>query len=358
VLDHGVVYAGSDKSLAALSAQDGKLLWSYAASGPPSVLGIVNGVLYGDTFARVKGTASSVFALNASDGSVRWSYKTQDVFLSRLLADGVIYEGITTHDCQCSTPHTYVLALNTSDGSVKWQTPQDIDNFTPEWTANGLLYGEDSLPDGGVVNILTRHVSDGSIAWQYPGKHQIAPMIGHDNNAIYALFSPPGGLFSVRALNPATGSVLWQTPNLSTTYTSTSLLDGVIYLGAADGSSLLAFDASSSKQLWKVQLGTPSANTNVPAHVWAVVDGTVYLSDPQGFLALNASSGAVKWKTPNNGFPSIVAVEQGVVYGINSDPSGNASSQNVLYALKASDGSGSILWSYDVTQPYTAPVVG
>ncbi len=356
VLDHGVIYAGSANSLVALSAQDGTLLWSYAASGPPSVLGIVNGVLYGDTFAGVRGTMASVFALNASDGSVRWSYQTPYVFLHSLLADGVIYEEVTTHDCQCSTPHNYVLALNASDGSVTWQTPQDTDLFSPEWVSNGLLYGEDSFPDGGVVNVLARRVSDGAVAWRYPGQGEVAEVIGHDTNAIYTLFSPLPGPYSIRALNPATGAVLWQTPALGTTFLSASLFDGVIYLGAADGSSLTALNASTGTQLWKIQPGTPAPDANTPAHVWAVVDGTVYLSNPQGFLALSASDGAVKWKTPSNDFPSIVAVEHGVLYGTTSDPGGAATGQNAIYALKASDGS--ILWRYDVQQLYTAPVVG
>lgn len=347
VLDHGVLYVGSDSGLDALNTQDGKRLWSYQAPGFVKTLFVVNGVVYGGSFA-----------LNASDGSLRWKSQNTDFSGLALLADGVIYAEASQGSCGCSAPDTYTLALNARDGSVLWKTPKGTDDFSPQLEANGLLYGIDYFPDGPVANLLVRKASDGSVAWQFPKVPAAVTIIGLDSDVIYALSNDgdfPDNPNIVYALKASDGSVIWHTQVADMTPTSPTLIDQVIYLGSQDG-GVTALNETDGKMLWHAQVGQAGPSSRSDTTIAAVVNGVVYLAYPQGFAALNASDGSLKWQYQASGSLTIAAVANGVVYASSGDSDLMHPENNKIYALNASDGS--LLWHSDMLSGFNPPVVG
>jgi outer membrane protein assembly factor BamB len=343
---------------------DGKRLWSYQTPGNGRVLGVVNGVVYGETFAASSSENAAVFALNASDGSVRWNHQTSGFSGGGLLAEGVIYEEVYHQGCSCSTPPSYQLALNASDGSVKWQTPQTNDHFSFQMAASGLLYGLEAGGEGPVANLQVRSASTGSVAWQFPTSPDTAmvDIIGMANGVVY-LTSNDGDFSNfpstptiIYALNATTGATFWRTPLPGTVPVIATLRDQVVYLGDTDGSALTALNASDGKQLWKTSLGTPGSATNQVITASVVSNGIVYVSLPGGFAALKASDGSVQWKAPASGYASVLAVQGGLVYGSTNNTNTYPNGQNAIYALKASDGSS--VWTYAVPAIFSPPVVG
>jgi outer membrane protein assembly factor BamB len=366
VLDHGIAFVGTDMGLGAINTRDGKLLWHYSTATSVRVLSVVNGVVYGDSYSDSDANNSSVFALNASDGSVRWKYQPTDAVVNgELVADGLVYaEAVSKEGCHCSGKPGYHVALNASDGSVRWQTPQATDIYNEQLVGNGLVYGLDGMTDEFVSTLQARKASDGSIAWQYPKASESAwlSIIGMDSNAIYVLsndgdFSnfPNGGPNVVYALNASDGSVLWRSQIADTTSTIPTLIDQAIYLSSQDG-VVTALNAADGKLLWHAQVGQAGGSTGSGTTIAAVVNGVVYLAFPQGFAALGASDGSIKWQYQASGETAISAVANGVVYASATDASLPAAGNNKIYALNASDGV--LLWGYNAPAPFFTPTVG
>jgi len=78
-----VLYPPEYDGFAALDASTGKLLWkTNPVNGGVALAGVLDGVLYGDTWTTdgntVKGT---IYALNASNGTQLWTMPTGATFL-------------------------------------------------------------------------------------------------------------------------------------------------------------------------------------------------------------------------------------------------------------------------------------
>jgi len=369
LLDQGVVYVGSGNTLDALNAQNGKLLWSHQAPGAVRVLGVVDGVVYAASESLVNGASSgdsSLFALKASDGAARWNYSVADLLVgNELLADRVIYALVQSkQSCHCSGQPSYTLALNASDGSVLWKTAQASDIYGVRLAANGLVYGIDGMTDEFTDSLLARKASDGSVAWQFPKASAPAyvNIIGMNGNVVYVLSNdgnlgfPPlaSGLNVVYALNASDGTVLWRAQVTSQSSFLGTLFAPAIYIGADDSApTVFALNTADGKLLWQGQIAGSMAKMGSLVEVAAVVDGSDYLSYPQGVAALSASDGSMRWKYEGNGISSVAAVLNGVVYA-SSTPGDPA--QQTISALKASDGS--LLWSYAAPLVFNPPVVG
>jgi outer membrane protein assembly factor BamB len=355
VLDHGVAYVGTDTSILALSMQDGKQLWSYTTPnttpqrGGTAVIGVANGLVFGMTIQD----NPAIYALDASTGKARWTYKTSDMLEQAYLLDGVIYASTSQPNCHCSTPPITLLALNASTGSVKWKTAPSSEYFYIRQVANGLLYISHAVAEGPASDLQVRRASDGSVAWQFPKDGNTAfSLIAVDSTSVYALNDdlsnfPNPGASTLYALNATTGATRWQTPLSKTASFTGAVFNQLVYLESSEGPSLSAYSASDGKLLWK---------TAQAASVVSVGDGTIYLTTATGFAALKASDGSVIWQAPVPGFASLVAVQNGIVYGSSSSKDTSLSGHNGVFALKASDGSS--LWSYPVPAIFSAPVVG
>ena len=93
------------------------------------------------------------------------------------------------------------------------------------------------------------------------------------------------------ALDPATGKILWQTPDPSATLPidigATSVANGVVYAGSLQptGDNMFALDAATGKILWSFPSGGSVAGGP------AIVDGTVYWGSGYSFASFVGGTG-------------------------------------------------------------------
>ncbi|MGH2725926.1 MAG: PQQ-binding-like beta-propeller repeat protein, partial [Actinomycetota bacterium] len=78
------------------------------------------------------------------------------------------------------------------------------------------------------------------------------------------LLGDPGRLFSVHAIDAATGEIVWRSPLAAPAYGHTTYANGVVFSSVTFGSRLQAFDAATGLPLWIMPtFGAPSS-TPVP----------------------------------------------------------------------------------------------
>ena len=310
----GMVYITLwDKSLHALDAATGSLVWSYNAGDTfRSSPAVADGVLYA-------GSADNhLYALDASTGDLLWSYDTShSIYAPPVLYDGVVYVGSGTH----------IHALDSSTGELLWSKEIDVHvSFAPLIVAGvmyvsssrGYLYALDaatgstiwrfredddscSLPASGVgvcdQRITAPALVDGIL---YVGTRYVAPRGGH-----------------IRALDALTGDELWRYEVPSLGIESTPVVyEGVVYAaGRSIGGRIHALNALSGELMWEYRPGTSGISS-------LAVRGRLVLAGAGGQVyALDVSTGDFRWRAAGSpifrGSPlisQIQIVRNGVIY--------------------------------------------
>jgi outer membrane protein assembly factor BamB len=250
VVVDGVVYAQDlDANVYAISLATGKLRWEYPvnvpeASGPgPDGVAVADGVVYGDT-------STSVFALNAATGKVIW---TDDGLLTSgqgsfeiqpQVAGGRVYLA----SAYGSGPGGGVLlALNASSGKLLW-------------TFN-------TLTGGAGAGVAALGLGSGG-AWE-------TPLVGSDGSVTFGIGNPYQSL----------GEAINHPAKLLYT-------DSELNLDAATGKLRWYYQAVPNDFMDHDLQASPISATvgGVPAIIGSGKMGIVY--------AMNASTGALLWKTP------------------------------------------------------------
>ena len=130
---------------------------------------------------------------------------------------------------------------------------------------------------------------------------------------------------------PRTNQTLWNYTTGEDVLSSPAVVDGVVFVGSADG-KVYALDAFDGSEVWNYTTG------DVVFSSPAVVDGVVFVGSADGKVyALDAFDGSEVWNyTTVDAVFSSPAVAGGVVF-VGSD-------DHKVYALDAFDGS--LIWSY------------
>ncbi len=159
------------------------------------------------------------------------------------------------------------------------------------------------------------------------------------------------------AFTPQTGHLLWRTDTGATASVSGPIMDGadqgILFLTARqpdasqpDEGHVFAIDLTARRTLW---------STHLVVSFLAAQAGVVYVSDPTGIAALNATNDARYWHyaTPQ-AYPTAFAIANGVVYLAFAQDSAHA----YLDAISAGDGAR--LWRRALrgVAPYSATVSG
>lgn len=152
--------------------------------------------------------------------------------------------------------------------------------------------------------------------------------------------SPPGAVY---ALNPADGTTRWSANEPAGVHIVARpvLYHGALYtlwedLNNPTSGIVTAFDAKSGKQLWTVALHSVVDNITL-----ILVGGVLYLGLRSGqVVALDTSTGTMRWHTQTSGDAMVALIADGVVYVT----SAGASLASTLYALNANDGS--VRWHF------------
>lgn len=227
------LYLASDKTVYALSASTGQILWKRVVttaqygeiSGPVAVSG-------GGQYVVAAGGDGYVYALVAATGKVQWKVK----------AGGGVYHG---------GPAIY-------SGIV----------YVPEGTVGS---------EGGGFDIWALQVSDGRALWHsHAGDDvHVTPAAG---NGMVVIGSIDEG---IRALNSKTGALLWAADYEGEVWGDPVLANGVVYVGT--DTSFVVYSAATGAPLYHLDVGTTYASMSSPA----VVNGRVYTGTGDGrILAL------------------------------------------------------------------------
>ncbi len=174
-------------------------------------------------------------------------------------------------------------------------TPENVSELTRRWAAQL----------GGAVLVSSPAVADGRV------------FVGAHDSRLYAV-------------DADTGEVAWDadTP-FPADYGSPAYARGRVYITSTDGlrGALQAFDATSGRELWRVDLGFSESSP-------VVVRGRVFVAAETRVLALHPVSGEVVWSRDIAAHQSSPALANGRLYISGDD--------GTLYALNAADGAG--LW--------------
>jgi polyvinyl alcohol dehydrogenase (cytochrome) len=196
----------------------------------------------------------SILALKLSTGALAWSYRTLEADVNSGACKTVCGPDYdfgsspnlitTTNPATRATEHLvgvgqksgYYWALNPSTGKLVWRT-----RVGPGGPEGGILWG--SATDGTRIYIA-----------QADSAHKPYKLKG---SGPYAGQTVTGGSWT--ALNPATGAILWQTPDPQSRadFGYVSVANGVVYGGsnAPAGDNMFALNASTGAFLWSFASG-------------------------------------------------------------------------------------------------------
>jgi alcohol dehydrogenase (cytochrome c) len=249
VVVNGVVYIQDlDANVYAVSLATGKLMWEYPVnipekSGPgPDGVAVANGVVYGDT-------STAVFALNAATGKVAWDdahllNSGQGSFeIQPAVAGGRVYLASAYGN---GPGGGILLALDAATGKELWSFNTVVG---PEPGASALGLGSGGAWETPLV------ATDGSVTFGTGNPYQeIGEAISHPAADLYT--------DSEVSLDAATGKLRWYYQAVPNDFKD-----------------------------WDMQLSPIAATVGgVPAVIGGGKMGDVY--------AMNASTGALLWKTP------------------------------------------------------------
>jgi outer membrane protein assembly factor BamB len=375
-----VAYLGTyDRTVYALRAADGRLLWRFQTAGSSDFKPLVaNGVVY--TAASVGEQEGYIYALRASDGHQLWQYKTggsPDLVMN----DGSVYV----------TSRTGLAVLQADSGYVLWRyAPAQLIDYLQAQIGDGVVYlNAQELDAPFTTTTYALQASTGKQLWRYRASYP-ATVALVEGGIVYLSEqgTPPeqsqvAGPGSLIALQGRTGHVLWRQV-VDGTPAMVRSVAGVMYFVAEKATleppstttatgfalwsipvlrpqiahkgaflSIYALRMSDGRVLWRSSLN----NGKISWANWLETGGeTLYvaatgITDQKGYVsALSMQNGSVVWQHGYVGSSggAIVATQGGVLYLSVSKETASA-----VLALRLSDGSQ--LWSYPISGSLFSP---
>lgn len=188
--------------------------------------------------------------------------------------------------------------LDSGDGD---DSPDATDGRTdwplPDFDANGTSYNPSA----------TGPRSGAGERW----RRTVPQPVGRPVVAGGRVFLPTLGGLRTFALDGSPGWSLAPLADRSTAWvTGPAVHDGTAYVGTDDRRSLLALDAASGDEMWRVDVGDVSVPP-VPDHDW----GTVFVGTRDGTVArVDAASGEVRWTASVFGAVTALATSADIAY--------------------------------------------
>ncbi len=221
VVDGTVFFGSWDTNLHALDAATGAVRWKFKTGDDPensNQTGIPSSPCVADGVVYFGCRDSHLYALDARTGALAWRYHLTWIIASPVVRDGRVY-------CNTSIP-AFFFALDAHSGQEIYKVDLQIPAFSSPALAGDLAYV-------GSFNgkLYAVDVAAGKIAWEFQteaAKRNIAGAL-----------TPEGGfnpaiLFTSRDFQDmyVSGAHLF---SLGSILSSPTVVDGVVYVGSADG---------------------------------------------------------------------------------------------------------------------------
>lgn len=279
-----VVYlAGSDGSLTARQAENGKVIWHQrnvaVLSGQYSNLVPTAQVLY-DAYNTTTTTAR-VEARQISNGQVVWSrdipHRLGPGFVALMVDAGMVYVNTIF------PPNRGLLyALRASDGQIRWQySLQGLPMDSSVYVTNGIVAVADTMTAGS-IHIL--HGDDGSplLSYSCPPGSDWHPATGATAIYIYCPHHP------LQAYHITDGTLLWTAHKSSQSVDYWSKNQGTIYSNT--GTLLQAFRAQDGTLLRQISLPAHTAGPSLQNQLVAV------MTQDQNVMVFHVNNGVLAWQ--------------------------------------------------------------
>ncbi len=246
---NAILYASSQQgnTVYALSAFDGHALWQYSRNGGGVIEQVQDNVVY------IFSTSKTLDAVDATNGQLLWSQKIVE-------PDDTAYDTVVgiTHNTVvlASSPYNALKALSTHNGATIWQrklttVPNEITIF---WLVSSSIYTFSQAPaiasdfSPGDSSIRMLNILSGTSTWTYQRVGN--PLNVTINDDIVYLDDTKSG--RVAALSGSKGITLWTYtgPNAATI---AGLNNGILYLQSLQG-NIIALQASNHHPLWQLHI--------------------------------------------------------------------------------------------------------
>ncbi len=328
VVRDGAVYLGTaDGRFHALRAADGGELWTWSGAVP----------LHGDALVSADALLfvddrAGLVRLDRRSGKLSWRVQLDparqaaatlpedDTYSHRtpvpVLAGGVLYVGASDGS---------VFALDAATGRTRWRVDAGA-----KVCAAVAVDGERILVGTMDGTLLALARTDGRELWRQKlaGAITSAPVVAGQHAVV------GGRDFLLHAFDLASGREAWRTHFWASWVESTPrLVDGVLYIGSSDLRAVRALDPATGKVLWSSDVyGSAWASPVIAADTVyiGVVGVKDYLIDHRpSIVALDRRTGAIRWRrseappadAPMSGHAGAVAVADDTLFAAGIDGS-------------------------------------
>ncbi|HKH47521.1 MAG TPA: PQQ-binding-like beta-propeller repeat protein [Thermoanaerobaculia bacterium] len=326
----GRIYFGSSDGNVYAVDLDGRLLWTAntgaAVSSSPAVAG---------DRLFVQNRKGLVLALSTADGKVLWRAQTgDDVPLDWGYESGDMYissPAVVEGTVLIGSGDGFLYALDAESGRGKWRAETGGRVRSSPAVSGGMVFAG-SL-DG---SVYAADLATGALKWRFDtqGHGLSSARFSYDRKSIQSSPAVADGVVyigardgSLYAIEAATGKQKWRADHGgSWVITAPAVWDGKVFAGSSDARFVQAVDAKSGRELWRVPM---------PASVWSspsIAGSTLYVGDTGGSVhALDARTGKTLWRfeTGRGVFGAPVPLDGAVLV---------TSSDGNLYAIGAGQG--------------------
>ncbi len=264
-----------------------------------------------------------------------------------------------------------VAALNAASGTLRWRSvvASSASTTTVAALAEGAVYVSATNVNKHPLTtyLAALRASDGSVLW-HATLAGAAAVVATGPGVVYLAFSGDGtNPHEMQMLRAEDGAVVWRTQVEGAGPLHASMHEGTIYVtsfttqlpspGYYYASTIVyALDASTGAVSWRTSIGRTNYLAEVAGGAVYLVDtGTDVVCDPHVLHVLGASDGAERWHSKGT-LLNLIGVEQGRAY-VAVVPEGCAALTYDHAPLSAlNTGDGSKVWQIDVPSAFSGPL--